>query len=486
MLESIFRLARLQNTVVLTVLSSPAFAQAGFTPGTDMNYARSFHTATLLADGTVLIAGGYNNTDPVYTPETYDPSTGAFTPTGPMLNDYPSSATLLPDGRALLAGGTAQLYDPSTRTFATTGNGATPNGCAATLLNNGKVLFTGDPPPYGVSATAQLYDPETGSFTPTGPYASLEIAQTDHANIPGYGGWDCRRATLLPNGTVLVVGGVAAEIYDPQTNTFSLTGTLITRYSFVTTLPIPWGDPADASPLLNGMVLFSGGDEDLGPSQGAWLYDPSSGTFRTAGPMISSRTENPTTLLPDGTVLIAGGRYYGAIDSAELYDSVADMFVGVGPMVVPRCAHTATLLANGQVMIAGGINDSGNLSSTEIYTPAIVVPAPQLFALPGGGENQGAIWHSATGIIASPDSPAVGGDILSMYTTNLSDGGAIPPQVSIGGRFADVLYFGPAPGYPGYYQVNFRVPDGTTPATAVPIRLRYLGRSTNQVTIAIR
>jgi uncharacterized protein (TIGR03437 family) len=135
------------------------------------------------------------------------------------------------------------------------------------------------------------------------------------------------------------------------------------------------------------------------------------------------------------------------------------------------------------------------LASAEIFQPAMVIAAPVLFlstairSVPSGalaaGERQGAIWHSDTGQIASPEHPAVGGDTLSMYTTGLSDEGVIPPQVAVGGRLAEVLYFGSAPGYPGFNQINIRVPAGIAPGPAVPVRLTYLGRPSNEVMIGV-
>lgn len=113
------------------------------------------------------------------------------------------------------------------------------------------------------------------------------------------------------------------------------------------------------------------------------------------------------------------------------------------------------------------------------------MPPPALYSLWGDGGSQGAIWYATTGEIASPGRPAFAGDVLSMYTTNLASGGVIPPRVAIGGRLAEVLYFGDAPGFPGYKQVNFRMPEGVASGSAVSVRLTYLGRPSNEVTIGV-
>jgi len=123
------------------------------------------------------------------------------------------------------------------------------------------------------------------------------------------------------------------------------------------------------------------------------------------------------------------------------------------------------------------------LASALVYHPAISTPSPLLFWLTDDGQGQGAIWQ-ANGQIASSQNPAAAGEILSMYTTSLIEGGAIPPRVIVGGRLAEVVYFGGAPGYPGYFQVNFRVPGGIA-GPAVPVHLSYLDRPSNEVTIAL-
>ncbi len=246
-----------------------------------------------------------------------------------------------------------------------------------------------------------------------------------------------------------------AQIYDPVTDTFSSTGSTGAAYGLTQTL------------LTNGQVLFAGGESDNGyPYASAQFFDPCAGVFSPTGDMSKARDLHTASLLPDGTVLIAGGRLdiYGpspccvSHQTAESYDPDAGAFGSASSMAVGRGDHTATLLLDGRVLLAGGITfDSRSqriappniLASAEIYTPAVVVAAPALFLFPGDAPLQGAIWHADSGQIASSDNAAVAGESLSLYTTSVADGSVISPQVVVGGALAQVLNFGAAPGYQG-------------------------------------
>ncbi len=296
------------------------------------------------------------------------------------------TATLLPNGKVLVAGGldsssnslaSAELYDPASGTWMETGNLAFARSQhTATLLPNGKVLVAGGLDSSSNSlASAELYDPASGIWTSTG---SLEFARSQHT------------ATLLLDGKVLVAGGKVdhssepemetqpdchpvclvgtrkAELYDPETGTWARTGNLkIARSQHTATL------------LLDGNVLVAGGfvgGDFATPSSSAELYAPASQTWTRTGNMKSTRRSHTAALLPNGQVFVVGGLDAGGtvLASARLYDPVGGRWTEAGNLAVARYQHTSTLLTNGKVLVAGGLDSSSNaLASAELYDSAV-------------------------------------------------------------------------------------------------------------------
>ncbi len=229
------------------------------------------------------------------------------------------------------------------------------SGFNATLLSNGKVLITGGVTSASAVADAEVFDPSTGQFTSAGPYvASLKGGFTTNAST----------STLLPDGTVLFAREPAAQIYNPATATFNLSGSM--SVSFAGNLVAPdYVDGQTATLLLNGTVLVAGGaNEDLGRFNSTELYNPASGPSSRPPPCLDPWEDHTATLLTDGTVLMAGGlsqhcdgnscSFSGSESSMELYDPAKGAFSFSGYMLYPRVSHTATLLNTGDVLIAGG------------------------------------------------------------------------------------------------------------------------------------
>src|SRR6516165_4634410 len=180
------------------------------------------------------------------------------------------------------------------------------------------------------------------------------------------------KATLLPNGQVLAVGGLgsnnpfevfaSAELYDPATGIWTGTGSMSTKRWLHT-----------ATLLLNGQVLVAGGDSSPGYLASAELYNPTTGVWTETGSMTMARSRHTATLLPNGQVLVAAGSSDitgGNLTSAELYDPATGIWTETGSLATARSSATATLLPNGQVLVAAGDSAQGVLRSAELYNPA--------------------------------------------------------------------------------------------------------------------
>jgi len=324
---------------------------------------RSGHSATLLPDGKVLIAGGMRRNQDFYkSAELFDPATGKFQPTGEMsFRRVGHIAVLLPSGRVLIAGGwvgyggtdSAELYDPATGKFAAIGKMTVRRGGpSATLLTNGDVLIVGGEERDNESlASAEIFRVKTLSFEPTGLMHHARISHT---------------ATLLNDGRVLIAGGYAgsvsssAELYDPKTGTFAETGSLsIARCKHTAGL------------LPDGRVLIAGGSDERGWSGSlntAEIYDPHSGKFTATAPMNDSRFKLPdeAVRLVSGRLLIAGGSR-----DVEVFDPATGKFVLVaGQLDQPWHFMSETKLGDGSVLLAGGYpNGDQGTAEAWIFRP---------------------------------------------------------------------------------------------------------------------
>ena len=324
-----------------------------------MKTRRAAHTATLLGNGKVLVAGGFGGDESsLASAEIFDPATNSFSFANNMsVARAGHSATALPDGKVLIAGGyngnyleSAEIYDAKTGKFTPTGKMTLPRSeHIAVLLNNGKILLAG-----GVGtgwtflADAEIYDSASNTFSKTG---NMTTARESHT------------ATLLKDGNVLITGGhqgrrsaitiyASAEIYNPSSRTFTATANLIVKRH-----------KHDAALLDDGQVLIVGGSDER-DSRGAYnsveIYNPKTKIFEKIGEMNLSRykLQRTTVLLKNGKILIAGGA-----NRAEIFDPATKTFeVAAGKFETVRLFATATLLQSGQVLIVGGYDHNNTVS----------------------------------------------------------------------------------------------------------------------------
>ena len=446
-------------------------AANAWTATTNLSTPRLGHTMTLLGSGMVLVTGGCALPGTCETPlgaEVYDPQAQTWTPTGPMtLNRSEASATLLANGQVLVAGGLnsgsyaiadAELFNPQTGKWTATGSMTTTRAQpSATLLADGTVLAANGVPTGGPEKpTAELYNPASGQWVDTGSPSTFGFTLTRLSSNSVLGSGGTLLNDQLTGTSLLYTPGPAPLVsYSPTSLDFgeqqiAIPSSLTVTVSNVGTLPlhpgspqfsggalgdysasgscvnatvaigasctlsvvftpssdgvrtanmlisddapnapqsvalagfgytdaplhwIPAGsmstarDPVTLARLPNGNVLAAGGAYYVSQEKSADIYNAATNSWSPAPPMSSSHLGGTATNLADGRVLIAGG----GNNVAEIYNPKTNQWLSTGPMTQSRQYHAATLLRSGKVLVTGGCTGSLGCASTAIYDPA--------------------------------------------------------------------------------------------------------------------
>lgn len=355
-------------------LYDPDFSGTWLPPSNNsaLTGGRCNHTATLLPDERVLITGGRNAAVTFNTAGIFDPNNVGMLSNLMQAARSFHTATLLCNGKVLLAGGknsvflsSAELFDPASNIFTSTGGMASVHANhTATLLADGKVLVVGgatsSTPAY--TGVTSLYDPVSGTWAAK---ASLPLARGNHT------------ATLLPNGNVLVAGGIngadtsaaaysaACYIYNPTTNVWSAASSMGATRAYHT-----------AKLLLNGKVLVTGGRAGQYIYRNtAEVYDPVTNSWTLTGSLATSRAYHADTLLNNGKVMVSGGFYATGstvstmhfLNGVELYDPATNQWTATTSLNSSRRMHTSTILSDGTVVVAGGLNVNLYHTSLELF-----------------------------------------------------------------------------------------------------------------------
>jgi N-acetylneuraminic acid mutarotase len=326
------------------------------------------HTASLAGDGSVLLIGGSRGQGTLSTSiDRFDPRSNTLLKVGDLRNGREGhQAVRLNGGRILVTGGnsglavtTAEVIDERTGAVSATGNprvGRTSH--TATRLGNDKVLITGgytsgEGEVFGISRSAEIWDPATNQFRLLP--ATMRMARAGHS------------ATLLPDGRVLIVGGLSvdasyqfAEIFDPATETFSVSAAVDNRERGLhATVQLP-----------DGAVLVLGGETEA-TRPVAWVtqFGGNGGTSQILANLVQPRTLVEGAVSRDGRVFLFGGEIGPGnltTDTAEAY-SPATGGMPIASLPGPRVGHTTTRLTDGRFLIAGGEDADGRFVRSVLF-----------------------------------------------------------------------------------------------------------------------
>ena len=382
--------------VVLACAPVARAAAPGWSPLPKLLTPREGYSATLLPSGKVLVAGGRAGVPPLASTELFDPATGTWTGGPGMTRERDDfAAVALKDGRVLVIQGelnpsqkSAEVFNPATATWSLTPDMSEKrSGAAASLLPNGNVLVAGG------AATYQVYE------TATNTWRAAKAAPTSVFGAT---------ASLLPTGKVLLAGGTVGSASTAQTWLYDPVGDAFTAGK---PLAIPRSEHT-ATLLRNGRVLVAGGFDSTagGLLSSAELYDPVTGNWAPTGGMGRTHSGHSATLLTDGRVLLIDQT------SAELYDPSSGAWSAADAPVYSHYDTEATLLADGTVLIAGGFFAAGaGNPPSERWTPTTTLrtPAPVDFGALVVGSASDAVGVTIRNTGTSPllvDSVTADGD----------------------------------------------------------------------------
>jgi hypothetical protein len=389
--KSIINMGRLLGVCLAAAALLPQGAKAQsnivtYPTATDMAIGRNAHRMMPLPDGRLILQGDVTApTAGTNTVEVYNPDARNFQRLGRLLiTRWQDASAVLADGRLLVVGGrtnlsnldvvaSAELLDPATGITVPTGSLNFPRTLArAVTLQDGRVLVFGGTGVNGFSvASAELYDPATGQFTVCGATTvNRPVAQ------------EISSATVLQDGRVLVFGSggtptSGAELFNPATGTFQSAGAVVLRRT-----------SHSATLLPDGRVVIIGGIPSGVPNAVTNLvevYNPATATFSVMGNILQPRRSHTATLLPDGRILVAGGWPGGiavppAIAAMEIFDPFTGTSEYIGDMAARRADHRVTALANGQLIITGGRSEGPFLRTAEVFDPLIFMRPEDLYA----------------------------------------------------------------------------------------------------------
>lgn len=385
---------KLSPLYALTTLVVTGIFAAGAQPFSatgSMAGPRRYHQAVLLHDGRVLVTGGeYYPGVAASTAEIYNPVAGTWVSTKtPMLEPLGAghTATVLKDGRVLLAGGgtvdsrDCEIYDPASDTFTSTGKLAVGRaGHQAALLRDGRVLVIGGystPNPTDHTAV-EVYTPGTATWTTLGPYPGAADSGTS--------------LTVLSDGSVLAAGGFHTSVYTGGTEVYRFLPSS-NVWLPMTPLLSPWKNDFQVLPISGNRVMFLGGLE-FGTNTPE-IYSPFSGPTGSTQQSVVA----PVSLgfravsLANGDAILTGGSYscytYApcgqvSVDTAYYFNSTAQTWTSLPSMTEKRATHAATLLKDGRVLLSGG----QSLLNAYLFIQWSGLASAETWGLPSSSNNQ--------------------------------------------------------------------------------------------------